>query len=226
MATITANPATPPIPTGMGSALGAIARAPSSQISVTHKVTPKAVAAAPTASSYVPETGTPNTSATAIPTGLPSQQSSMLHDLASIALGFANPVGPGQVTTQQQQVLDAWKQNAHSDYSQFMLNQGLAGTVQDPDALFNEQALVAQAQWSRADTQSAMLTLKVSGEDYDAWMKLEEQKHKSMMGKIFGVAEFAAGLAVDVFAGWTGVGLVAGSSLMAQGAKSFAGSGE
>lgn len=227
MATVSTASPTPATatPSGMsqGAALGKLASA--TRAPVTASTQPSFIApAAQAAPAYVPETGTPQTSVTSIPTGLPSQQSSMLHDLASLSLGFAHPVGPGEVTVQQQQVLNAWKQNAHSDYSQFMLNQGLAATVQNPDALFNEEALVAQAQWSRMDTQGAMLALRLSASDYDAWMKLEEQKHKSMMGKIFGVAEFAAGLAVDVFAGWTGVGAVAGTSLMASGAKSFANS--
>lgn len=211
----------PPI-SGMGSAFSTVAHSTSAQAQAGSNAAPKPNAATP--SPLIPETGTPTPRAVAVPGGLHTQQSSMLHDLASIALGFADPVAPGQVTTQQKQVLDAWTHNAHSDYSQFMLNQGLSGTVANPDALFNEQSLVAQAQWSRMDTQGAMTALKLSASDYDAWMKLEAEKKKSMMGKIFGVAEFAAGLAVDVFAGWTGVGLVAGSSLMASGANSFANS--
>lgn len=215
--------ASPPPISGMGSAFSAVAHSTSAQAQVAANAAPKS-SATPPPSPLVPETGTPTQRAVAVPGGLPTQQSSMLHDLASIALGFSDPVAPGQVTTQQKQVLDAWTHNAHSDYSQFMLNQGLSGTVANPDALFNEQSLVAQAQWSRIDTQGAMTALKLSASDYDAWMKLEAEKKKSMMGKIFGVAEFAAGLAVDVFASWTGVGLVAGSSLMASGAESFANS--
>jgi len=153
-------------------------------------------APATAATGFVPETGTPTQRAVAIPSGLPTQQSSMLHDLASISLGFANPVAPGQVTKQQQQVLSAWQQNAQSDYSQYMASHGFSNLSADPGALFNEEALVAQSQWSVMDTQGAMTALKLSVSDYDQWMKIEQEKKKekgALIGKVFEIAGAVVG---------------------------------
>lgn len=153
--------------------------------------TPKPAAAPATTGGFVPETGTPRHTATSIPTGLPTQQSSMLHDLASLSLGFANPVAPGQVTSQQQQVLSAWRENASSDYSQYMAAHGFAAIANNPDALFNEEELVAQSSWSMMDTKGALEALNVSAKDYDAWMKLEAEKKKekgALIGKVVGIA--------------------------------------
>ena len=166
-----------------------------------------APAHAATGSGFVPETGTPTQRVVAIPSGLPTQQSSMLHDLASIALGFANPVAPGQVTPQQKQVLDAWQQNAASDYSQYMASHGFSNVAANPGALFNEEALVAQSQWSVMDTQGAMTALKLSVSDYDQWMKLEEEKKKekgALIGKVFEIAGAVVGF---VYGGPAGAAL-------------------
>src|SRR6185437_8110693 len=207
MATTTAPaPATPspvaPSGMGQGSAMASLARAPQTPAQAAPAPSQAAnqimhaPATAATGSGFVPETGTPTQRAVAMPNGLPTQQSSMLHDLASISLGFANPVAPGQVTKQQQQVLSAWQQNAQSDYSQYMASHGFSNLSADPGALFNEEALVAQSQWSVMDTQGAMTALKLSVSDYDQWMKIEQEKKKekgALIGKVFEIAGAVVG---------------------------------
>src|SRR6185437_11535570 len=104
----TPSPVTPsPVtPSGMsqGYAMAALAHAPQTPAQAAPAPSQAAnqimhaPATAATGSGFVPETGTPTQRAVAMPNGLPTQQSSMLHDLASISLGFANPVAPGQVT--------------------------------------------------------------------------------------------------------------------------------
>src|SRR5574337_151931 len=191
MATTSATTSSPapamPSSMGSGSALSTLARVP--QTAAQAQPVPSQAANqvmhasakptnAATGSGFVSETGTPTQRAVSVPGGLHTQQSSMLHDLASISLGFANPVAPGQVTTQQQQVLDAWQQNAQSDDSQYMASHGFSNLSADPGALFNEEALVAQSQWSVMDTKSAMTALKLSASDYEQWRKLEREKKK------------------------------------------------
>ena len=216
MATPSSNTTPSPVPPsgmGTGAALANIARAPQPQAQAApapSKAASQVMHAQPhaaTGSGFVPETGAPTQRAVAIPSGLPTQQSSMLHDLASIALGFANPVAPGQVTPQQKQVLDAWQQNAASDYSQYMASHGFSNVAANPEALFNEEALVAQSQWSVMDTQGAMTALKLSVSDYDQWMKLEEEKKKekgALIGKVFEIAGAVVGF---VYGGPAGAAL-------------------
>lgn len=194
---------------GTGSALASLAKPPAQAGAQPQPMPP----------TYVPETGTPTHKAVAIPTGLPSSQASMLHDLASISLGFADPVGPGQVTAQQRQVLDAWKENASSDYSQYMASHGFTAIAENPGALFNEEALVAQANWSMLDNKGAMNALQVSARDYDEWKKLEAKKKSGLFHEIMGVAEIAVGVVLDFYS----AGL-AGNTLIASGASTLASS--
>lgn len=204
----TANPST------MGSGLAALAKPPAQAVAQA-----QAQPSTTTPPAYVPETGTPTTKAVAIPGGLPSSQASMLHDLASISLGFADPVGPGQVTGQQQQVLAAWKENANSDYSQYMASHGFSAIAQDPGALFNEEALAAQANWSMLDNKGAMNALQVSAKDYDEWKKIEAKKKSSLMHEIMGVAEIAVGVVIDFYTGGLG-----GNALIVAGAGTLSSS--
>lgn len=197
---------------GTGAALSTLARAPQtppapSQAANQIMHAPANAPTSATGSGFIPETGTPTQRAVSVPGGLHTQQSSMLHDLASISLGFANPVAPGQVTAQQKQVLDAWQQNAASDYSQYMASHGFSNLSADPGALFNEEALVAQSQWSVMDTKGAMTALKLSASDYDQWMKLEEEKKKekgALLGKVFEIAGAVVGF---VYGGPAGAAL-------------------
>src|SRR5262245_56091375 len=75
---------------------------------------------------YLPETATPNTTRATSIGAMPGKQETVLKDIAGLALSYAQPVTPGGVTAQQNQVLSAWQNNAQSDYGQFMANQGLS----------------------------------------------------------------------------------------------------
>jgi hypothetical protein len=138
---------------------------------------------------------------------------SMLKDIASLALSYTTQLGPGQVTGQQQQVLNAWKNNASSDYGQFMANQGLSAAASNPSALFNEESATAQSQWSMQDAQSSMSMLGLSAKDWDEYQKLEEQAEKDKSGLIMGAVMMVAGACVTYFSGGTlatvGVGMMA-----------------
>ena len=173
------------------------------------------------APAYVPETATPNTS---LPTSigpLPSKQKNMLRDIAGLALAYSNEnnVGPGNVTKQQDALLNAWTQNAHSDYSQFMFEQGLAQVGANPDVLFNEEAASARAQWSREDAQNAMSMLGLSAKDWTEYEKIVAEEHKRHMGLIGGIVEMAAGIVVSFIPGMAAVGV----PMAVQGAGQVAG---
>lgn len=162
---------------------------------------------------YQPETATPNTTRATSVGPLPSKQETMLKDIANLALSYADPVTPGGVHPQQKQVLDAWKNNAMSDYGQFMANQGLSVIASNPGVLFNEEMATAQSQWSMADAQGAMSMLGLSAKDWDAYEKLREEDAKRHSNFIFGAAEFVAGAAITYFSAGAlsgvGVGMMA-----------------
>lgn len=180
------------------------------------------VATAPQAvPTYVPETPTPNTTRATSIGPMPSKQETVLKDIAGLALSYAQPVAPGQVTGQQKQVLDAWQNNANSDYGQFMANQGLSVIASNPGVLFNEERATAQSQWSMADAKGAMSMLGLSAKDWDAYEKLREEDAKRHSNFIFGAVEFVAGAAITFFS--FGSLSVVGVGLMAQGAGSMAG---
>lgn len=153
---------------------------------------------------------------------LPHSQITMLKQLAGIALGEANPVAPGQVTQGQQQVMNAWQENANSDYSQYMMDRGFTAVAEDPSVLFNEDALAAQAEWSSMDAKGALDALGVSAKDWDQYQKLEEQAKKKKMGLIMGAVEMVAGAAITYFSGGTLASV--GVGMMASGASSMASS--
>ena len=170
---------------------------------------------------YQPETATPDiTRATSIGS-MPSKQETVLKDIANLALSYAQPVAPGQVTKQQQQVLDAWKNNAMSDYGQFMANQGLSVIAADPGVLFNEELATAQSQWSMEDAKGALSMLGLSAKDWDEYQKLREEDAKRHSNFLFGAVEFVAGAALTYFSSGAladvGVGLMASGGGQMQG---------
>lgn len=170
---------------------------------------------------YLPETATPNTTRATSIGAMPSKQETVLRDIAGLALSYAQPVTPGGVTTQQNQVLDAWQNNAQSDYGQFMANQGLSVIASNPGVLFNEERSTAQSQWSMQDAQGAMSMLGLSAKDWDAYEKLREEDAKRHSNFIFGAVEFVAGAAITFFS--AGSASAIGVGLMAQGAGSMMG---
>lgn len=191
---------------------------PSLSFALTNTLQPTMVAATPApapAPAYQPETATPNTTRATSVGPLPSKQETMLKDIANLALSYAQPVAPGQVTKQQQQVLDAWKNNAMSDYGQFMANQGLSVIASNPGVLFNEELATAQSQWSMADAQGALSMLGLSAKDWDQYEKLREEDAKRHSNFIFGAVEFVAGAAITYFS--MGTMSAVGVSMMAQG---------
>lgn len=163
---------------------------------------------------YVPETAAPNTTRATSTGPLPSKQKNLLRDIAGLALSYSTPVSPGQVTRQQDQVLSAWEQNAASDYSQFMFNQGLSAVASNPSTLFNSERAATQSQWSMEDAQSALSFLNLSAKDWDEYQKMQAQEHQRHLGLIGGVVEMAAGIALS----FTGVGAAVGVPLAVQGA--------
>ena len=142
---------------------------------------------------YQPETATPDTTRATSIGSMPSKQETVLKDIANLALSYAQPVSPGQVTKQQQQVLDAWKNNAMSDYGQFMANQGLSVIASNPGVLFNEELATAQSQWSMEDAKGALSMLGLSAKDWDEYQKLREEDAKRHSNFIFGAVEAVAG---------------------------------
>lgn len=179
---------------------------------------PAAPAAAPV---YQPETATPDTTRATSIGSMPSKQETVLKDIANLALSYAQPVAPGQVTKQQQQVLDAWKNNAMSDYGQFMANQGLSVIAADPGVLFNEELATAQSQWSMEDAKGALSMLGLSAKDWDEYQKLREEDAKRHSNFLFGAVEFVAGAALTYFSSGAladvGVGLMASGGGQMQG---------
>lgn len=158
---------------------------------------------------YQPETATPDTTRATSIGSMPSKQETVLKDIANLALSYTQPVAPGQVTKQQQQVLDAWKNNAMSDYGQFMANQGLSVIASNPGVLFNEELATAQSQWSMEDAKGALSMLGLSAKDWDQYEKLREEDAKRHGNFIFGAVEFVAGAALTYFSAGTlsGVGV-------------------
>lgn len=148
---------------------------------------------------YQPETATPDTTRATSIGSMPSKQETVLKDIANLALSYAQPVAPGQVTKQQQQVLDAWKNNAMSDYGQFMANQGLSVIASNPGVLFNEELATAQSQWSMEDAKGALSMLGLSAKDWDQYEKLRAEDEKRHSNFIFGAVEFVAGAALTYF---------------------------
>lgn len=169
---------------------------------------------------YVPETASPNTTRATGVGPLPSKQETMLKDIADLALSYSQPVAPGQVTAQQQQVLSAWRNNAQSDYGQFMANQGLSVVSSNPGVLFNEELATAQSQWSMEDAKGALSMLGLSAKDWDQYEKLREEDAKRHGNFIFGAVEFVAGALITYFSfgtlGAVGIGMMAqgGSQMM------------
>lgn len=170
---------------------------------------------------YQPETATPDTTRATSIGAMPSKQETVLKDIANLALSYAQPVSPGQVTKQQQQVLDAWKNNAMSDYGQFMANQGLSVIASNPGVLFNEELATAQSQWSMEDAKGAMSMLGLSAKDWDQYEKLREEDAKRHSNFIFGAVEFVAGAALEYFSMGTLTAVAA--PMMVQGAGSMMG---
>lgn len=170
---------------------------------------------------YQPETATPDTTRATSIGAMPSKQETVLKDIANLALSYAQPVSPGQVTKQQQQVLDAWKNNAMSDYGQFMANQGLSVIASNPGVLFNEELATAQSQWSMEDAKGAMSMLGLSAKDWDEYQKLREEDAKRHSNFIFGAVEFVAGAALEYFSMGTLTAVAA--PMMVQGAGSMMG---
>jgi hypothetical protein len=130
-------------------------------------------------------------------------------------------VAPGQVNAQQQQVLSAWRNNADSDYSQFMANQGLSMVSSNPGVLFNEELATAQSQWSMQDAQGALSMLGLSAKDWDEYQKLKEEDEQRHDNFLFGAVETVAGAALTFFS--AGTLSAAGVPLMAQGVGAMAG---
>lgn len=164
---------------------------------------------------YVPEVQTPNTSR---PTGLgplPSKQKDVLLAVANLAFSYSDPVSPGQATAGQKQVLNAWQENANSDYSQFMLDQGMRVVAENPQALFAQTALSTEAAWSGMDTKGALQALGLSAQDWDQYQKLEEEERKKHAGLIGTVVGIAAAIVVGYFTGGAGAaaGYEAGSAI-------------
>lgn len=170
---------------------------------------------------YLPESASPDTSRATSIGAMPSKQESVLRDIANLALSYAQPVAPGQVTRQQQQVLSAWRNNADADYSQFMANQGLSVISANPGVLFNEELATAQSQWSMADAQGALSMLGLSAKDWDEYEKLREEDKKRHNNFLFGAVEMVAGAAITF--GSAGALSAAGVGLMAQGAGQVVG---
>lgn len=170
---------------------------------------------------YLPETATPNTTRATSTGPMPSKQETLLNQLAGLSLSYAQGVSPGQVNSQQQQVLSAWRNNADSDYSQFMANQGLATISSNPGVLFNEELATAQSQWSMQDAQSSLSMLGLSAKDWDEYQKLREEDAKRHGNFIMGAVEFVAGAALSFFSAGTLSGI--GVGMMAQGVGSMAG---
>jgi|SRR5579859_665885 len=162
---------------------------------------------------YLPETATPNTTRATSTGPMPSKQETLLGQLAGLALSYGQGVAPGQVNGQQQQVLSAWRNNAQSDYAQFMANQGLSTIASNPGVLFNEELATAQSQWSMEDAKGALSMLGLSAKDWDEYQKLREEDAKRHGNFIFGAVEFVAGAALTFFSAGTlsyfGVGLMA-----------------
>lgn len=171
-------------------------------------------APSPASPVYQSETATPNTSRATSIGAMPSKQETVLRNIAGLALSYADPVGPGQVHPQQQQVLNAWRNNAQSDYGQFMANQGLATVAANPGVLFNEEMATAQSQWSMADAQGALSMLGLSAKDWDEYEKLRAEDAKRHGNFLFGAVEFVAGAAITFFSAGSlsavGVGMMAG----------------
>lgn len=170
---------------------------------------------------YLPEAAPPNQSLPTSIGSLPSKQKNMLRSIAGLALGYSNEnnVGPGNVTKQQDQLLQAWEHNANSDYSQFMFEQGLSQVAANPDVLFNEEAMATKAQWSMQGAQAAQSWLGLSAKDWDEYQKLEAQDKQRHSNMLMGVVELAAGIVLS----FTGVGAIAGVPLAAEGAATIAG---
>lgn len=188
---------------------------------LTNTLQPTLVLASPASTSasssaqpvYQSETATSNTSRATSIGPMPSKQETVLRDIAGLALSYANPVAPGQVHPEQQQVLNAWRNNANSDYGQFMANQGLSMIAANPGVLFNEEMATAQSQWSMADAQGALSMLGLSAKDWDEYQKLQAQDKARHNNFLFGAVEFVAGAAMTFFSGGTlapvGVGMMA-----------------
>ncbi|MFP3246920.1 MAG: hypothetical protein RXR20_20570, partial [Paraburkholderia sp.] len=164
------------------------------------------VAATPTATptptptpTYQPETATPITTRATSTGPMPSKQETLLNQIAGLALSYSQGVAPGQVNAQQQQVLSAWRNNADSDYSQFMANQGLSMVSSNPGVLFNEELATAQSQWSMQDAQGALSMLGLSAKDWDEYQKLKEEDEQRHDNFLFGAVETVAGAALTFF---------------------------
>lgn len=169
----------------------------------------------------------PVTRATSV-TAPAGKQMDFLRQLAGVALQYATPVPPGQLTAQQNAVLAAWKQNANSGYSKYMLEQGLSTVAQNPNALAQLSASDAAAAWSRSDVQASLGAMKLSADDWDAYEKLWEQEQKSkssLLGSFLGIAGMViAGVAaiptgglslaaIPAIAGAAGLGMEAGNAV-------------
>lgn len=157
-----------------------------------------------------------------------NSQMDFLQQLAGVALQYATPVPPGQLTAQQNAVLAAWKQNANSGYSKYMLEQGLSTVAQNPGALDQLAASDAAAQWSRSDVSAALGAMKMGTDDWDAYEKLYEQEQRSkssLLGTFLGIAGMViAGVAaiptgglslaaIPAIAGAAGLGMEAGNAV-------------
>lgn len=184
-------------------------------------VAAQAPAPSPSQPVYQSETATGNTSRATSIGPMPSKQESVLRDIAGLALSYANPVAPGQVHPEQQQVLNAWRNNANSDYGQFMANQGLSMIASNPGVLFNEEMATAQSQWSMEDAKGALSMLGLSAKDWDEYQKLKAQDEARHNNFLMGAVESIAGAVMmfvpgmQYFGGMllaTGVGTMAGGT--------------
>lgn len=184
-----------------------VAAAAKGQPQVPTSIVPTVKGATP---AYASEEEAPDTTRATSIGPPPGQYSSVLNRVASLALQYSSPVDPGQVSTQQQAVLNAWQANAQSDYSQFMFDQGMTAVATNPSALFSEEEGATQAVWSQQDLKASMDALQLSGKDFDEWQKLEAKKKSGILKKIEGVVEIVVGVIIDYYtAGLGGNGLIA-----------------
>lgn len=153
-------------------------------------------------------------------TNLPSTQEALLKQLSYVAASYAQNVGPGGVSQRQKAVLEAWKNNASADFSQFTHDQAMSAVAQNPDVLFNEELAATQVDWSYGDAKSSLQALGLSAKDWAQYEKFRQEDAKRKAGLIMGAAEFVAGAAITYFSGGTLASV--GVPLMVQGGKTVA----
>ena len=122
------------------------------------------------------------------------QSAAPLQTIATQLTAAAPVTAPGQVTPQQQAILDQKQAQAQSTWGQFMHSLHMSAVAANPDQAISNLMQVTEAQWSVEDTQVGLRALGLASQDYNEYLKIQAEQKSQTMKLLFTAGAIAGSI--------------------------------